>query len=119
MKGVSWEWNNQTCPIKKNHRDEMETLRLADLVDVRDVLVTERGRGLRFTDEAPHVFRIGGELGGENLQGDDTAKLRIPSSVDLPHSTGAEPLQHAVVRDCLGDCRALVGHSAPRIERIL
>ena len=60
----------QRDAVDKLHRDEVHAIVLADLIDVRDVRMIERGRGLRLLNEAAHAILIGGNFGGKNLQRD-------------------------------------------------
>ena len=63
---------------------------LADVVQRTDVRVIQRGDGARFTVEALPELRIGCELRGENLDGDDAVEPRIAGPIDLAHAAGAK-----------------------------
>jgi hypothetical protein len=49
------------------HRDEGRALAVANLVDVGDVGVIERGRGFGLSDETLHASTIRGDVGRQNL----------------------------------------------------
>ena len=56
----------------------------ADVVNLADVRMVETGDGARVTLESPPPVGVGGELGGQHLDGDVAAQTRV---VCLPHFT--------------------------------
>ncbi len=68
------------------HRYEGHAFRLVDLVDVRNVRVRERGRGLRFQDEAAHLAVVVSHLGREDFKGHSSFKFRVTREVNFAHS---------------------------------
>ena len=55
-----------------------------------DVRMIQRGNSASFTLEALLEFGIGGEMGGENFDGNGAIEARVFRAVDLTHATGAE-----------------------------
>ena len=60
----------QRDAVDELHRDELHAIVFANLMDVRDVPMIERCRGLRLLNEAAHAILIGCNFGGKNLQPD-------------------------------------------------
>ncbi len=85
------------------HHDVLAVLVLADVVDGANVGMIERGRGPRFAPEALERLRILRQFVGQKLQGYAPAQAQVFSLVDHTHTTAAEFLQNAVVRDGLPD----------------
>src|SRR4030095_9463925 len=54
--------------VDEFHCNEMRTIAFANLVNMRNVRVIERGGGGRLLLEAPHSILACGKLTGENLQ---------------------------------------------------
>ena len=63
---------------------------LADVVDGGDVGVVQDAGGLGLLLEAAQAIGVGGEGGGEDLDGDVAAEARVLGAVDLPHAAGAD-----------------------------
>ena len=80
----------QSFTVNVFHGDEMHAFALADLIDVRDVRMIERGRGLRFANKTFHAITVRNNVGRQNLQCDFTIEFRILSQIHLAHSAGAE-----------------------------
>ncbi len=49
--------------VDKLHRDEVHAIVLADLINVSDVRMIERGGGLSLLRESPHAILIGRKVG--------------------------------------------------------
>jgi hypothetical protein len=62
----------------------------AEVVDREDVRMRERGDGLGLALEARERVGVGGQLRGEDLDGDVAVELRVAGAVDLAHPAGAE-----------------------------
>src|SRR5437764_5973771 len=60
--GVTENSIAESLAIYEFHRDEDRASALANFVDVSDVRMIERGRGLRFLFEASHPIAVGGDL---------------------------------------------------------
>ncbi len=71
----------------------MKLLVLAAEEDAGDVLVVELGRAARFLMEAADVFRIGGHVRGQNLQGDDAVELGVAGAQHRRHAAEAHRLE--------------------------
>ncbi len=70
-----------------------------EAVELRDVLVVQRGEDLCLTLKPRHAIGIVGEVVRENLDGDVAAKLRVARAIDLAHSTRAKPALYLVHTD--------------------
>src|SRR6185369_12313449 len=70
--------------------DVRRALRLADVVDGRDVRVVEDAGGLRLLLEAAEAVAILGEGRRKNLDGDVPGETRVPRAVDLSHPARAD-----------------------------
>ena len=71
--------------------------RLADVVDVDDVRVIERGGGARLPIQP--VQQLGIRAGAEHLDRHRPAQPRIASAVDLAHAARAQTVDHLVGPD--------------------
>src|SRR6266496_6613604 len=80
----------QSLTVDKLHRDEVRAFALTNLVDVRDVRMIERCRGLRFLNKAAHAVLFGGQLTRQDLQGDFAFELCVLSQIHFTHSARAE-----------------------------
>ncbi len=72
------------------HGEGMDAAGLLEPVDLRDVLMVERRKGLRFAPEAGDAVRVGRERLGQDLDRDIAVEPRVSRPVDLPHPAGAE-----------------------------
>src|SRR5258708_23029116 len=68
------------------HRNEIQAFALANLVDVRDVRMIERGRGLGLLIEAPHAVLIKSNFGRKNLERNSAMHLGVFCEIHLTHS---------------------------------
>src|SRR5437762_3536536 len=87
--------------IQKLHGDERLLATFADLVNCADVGMVEGGGCASFTPETFQSLRITGNVVGQELQGDEAAKLSVLGLVDHTHPAAAELLDNAVVRNGL------------------
>src|SRR6266576_4427081 len=87
--------------IQKLHGDERLLATFADLVNCADVGMVEGGGCASFTPETFQSLRITGNVVGQELQGDEAAKLGVLGLVDHTHSAAAQFLQDAIVRNGL------------------
>src|SRR2546421_3417866 len=76
----------ESLPIDEFHRDEICALALANLIDMGDVRMIERGRGLCLLFETPHPITIGGHVRRQNFQCDFAMKLCIFRQIHFTHS---------------------------------
>src|SRR5262249_27597059 len=81
----------ERLPFDVLHRDEVHTIRLANLIYRRHVRMIQRARGLGFADKAPHRLRARRDFGGKNLQAYRTAEPGVTRAVNLTHPAHAEP----------------------------
>ena len=63
---------------------------LADVVDAEDIGMIERGDGAGFLLETPQAVGIGGEGGGQNLDGDVASQALIAGAVNFAHSASSD-----------------------------
>jgi hypothetical protein len=66
------------------------TVLRADVVEMADVRMIQRGNGAGFALKALLEFGIVGEMSGENLDGDSAIEARVFRPVDFSHTAGAE-----------------------------
>jgi hypothetical protein len=65
--------------------------RAFDAVDLRDVRVVERREHFRLALEAREAVVIGGELVGQDLEGDVAFQLRVTRAIHHPHAARSKP----------------------------
>ena len=80
------------------HGDEDVAVRLADVVDPRDVGMRDGSRDLDLVAEAQQFARVGGDTFGQQLQSHRLAQLQVVRAVDLAHAPTAEHADDAVSR---------------------
>ena len=68
----------------------MHAIGFADLVDVGDVRMIERGSSSRLLIEAAHSIFISSEISGKNLQRDFAVQPRVFRQIYLTHPARAE-----------------------------
>jgi len=74
----------QSLSVDILHPDEMHAFALADLVDVRDVRMIQRGGCHSFLIKAPHSILVRGEIGGQDFQCDLAMQTRVFRQIHLP-----------------------------------
>ncbi len=89
--------------VEEFHGDEGLAGVLANVVNGADVGVTERRGRAGFPFEALEGLRVVSEIVGKKFESDKTAEARVFGFVDDAHSTAAEFIDDAVVRDGLAD----------------
>ena len=87
-------------------REVGQAVVLADLVDLDDVRVLDRGDGPGLGLEPDEVPGLRTGPGPDHLQGDEPVEPRLPRLVDDPHAAPAQHLQDLVAGD-LGQSRPL------------
>ena len=80
----------QRVPLDHLHHDVGQAGGLADVVDGDDVGVVERGGGPGLLREAAHAARVGGELLGQELDGEVAVEVVVARAPDLSHPPCAE-----------------------------
>ena len=93
----------QGLPVEIFHRDEGPAVLLVNLVDGADVWVIESRCRASLAAKALQRLMVFGDVVGEKFQRDKAAQLGVFSLVDHTHSTTAELLNDAVMRDGLAD----------------
>jgi len=93
----------QSPAIHELHGDERLTVLLADVVDRANVRVIERGRSLRFPLEAGQSLGVSGNFIRQELESNEAVQPRVLSLVDDTHTSAAQLLDDAVVRDGLAE----------------
>ncbi len=97
---------SQRLALVIGHRDEYPVV--LDLVDLEyraDVGMLYRGGRPRLGHEALLGLAVAGHLGGQKLEGDGAAELRVLGLVHDAHAAGADSLDDSVVRDDFADER--------------
>ena len=89
----------QRGSFEKFHHDKGMAVLLPNFVDRANIRMIQGGGGTRFTAEPLECLRVGGDILGQEFQGDETTKLRVLGFVDHAHSTAAEFFYDAVVGD--------------------
>ncbi len=89
--------------FEEGHRDKRLALDLADLVDVADVGMIQRGGCFGLSPETGFAFLITEQVGRKELQSDGTFEVGVLRLVDNAHAALAEFLGDLVVRDGLAD----------------
>ncbi len=89
--------------IQKLHGDERLLPVFADFVDGTNIGVVEGGGGPRLPAKAFESLRIARHFLGQELEGDEAAKLRVFGFVNHAHASAAKFLDDAIVRDDLVD----------------
>ena len=89
--------------IEKLHSDEGFSLLVVNLVDRADVGMVQGRSGLSFALEAAECLRVFGHVVGQELESHKAAELYVLGFVHHPHTTAAQLLNNAVVRDGLAD----------------
>ena len=82
---VTFDSGGKVFAIHELHGDEMDAVRLANLVDVSDVRVVDGRGGFRFAHETRTAFLVLGELRRKDLESDLAAELRILGQIDIAH----------------------------------
>ncbi len=72
------------------HDEEAEAPGFFDGVQRHDTGMVQGGDGTGFLLEAGEAFRVAGEVGRQDLDGDVAAKAAVVGEVDLPHASRAE-----------------------------
>ena len=89
----------QRHTVQELHHDIRLTVFLADVINRADVRVIERGSRLRFSAEPFECLRVVDHIFGKELEGDEAMEPRVLGFVNHTHSTAAELLDDAVVRN--------------------
>ena len=94
------------------HSDEIDAIRLIDVINRNDVgMVQRRGRPC-FLHKAPLALRVGDLLGRQYLEGDEALQMAVAGLVDHAHTALAELFGDFVVRDGAADHEP-PGYSGP------
>ena len=82
---------------------------VVDFVNGADVGMVQCGSGLGFPLKAAERLRVFGNVVGQELESHETTELNVLGLVHDTHTTAAQLLNNAVVRDGLADhsCRNL------------
>jgi hypothetical protein len=87
------------------HRDEVDAVRLVDLVDRDDSGVTQGAGGTGLPEEPPPPVRVADLLPRQDLQGHETFELLVEGPIHGPHPAFTELLDHPVMRERRPDHR--------------
>src|SRR5215510_11334339 len=89
MRLLAMNFLAQRDAVDEFHCDEMRAIAFANLVNMRNVRVIERGGGGRLLLEAPHSILTCGKLTRENLQRSFAMEAIIFAEIHLAHSAFA------------------------------
>ena len=78
------------------HHEEQRIAVFANLEDLADVGMIDRGHGHRLAAQALARARIGGRLGRQQLDRDLTIEPRVSGKIDLAHASRAESRENLV-----------------------
>jgi hypothetical protein len=85
------EFGGEVAAVHQPHVEEEPPVDLAVAVDRDDMRLVETSCGLALPAEARAVGVVGGQVRGQQLQGDDTIALRgVGRPVDLAHPAAAQ-----------------------------
>ena len=104
-------------PVDVLHREEVVLAVLADVVDVDDVGVIQRGRQERLVPEHAHELGILGEMRQDPLEDHHLAAAVVmggPREVQLRHASDGEPPEDLVAR-AVHTARGYAGHGSLRL----
>jgi hypothetical protein len=87
----------QRGPQHQLHHQEVDPVRLVEVVECRDVRVAQAREDRSFPAKATSRLFVGEGSGGQELQSDVPPQLLVPGAVDLAHAPGAESFHDAVV----------------------
>ena len=90
-----------TFTIHKLHSEEMVPPVFADVVELDDIRVIERGRGLRLAVEAFEKGCVLNELLWKDLQSDAALEFGVFRLIDRSHATFADLSDNAIFAQCL------------------
>src|ERR1700722_15411644 len=76
--------------VEELHNQEFGAVLRADIVEMADVRVIQRGNSTGLALETLLEFGIVGQMSGQNLDGNRSIEARIFGAVDLTHAPGAE-----------------------------
>src|SRR5262249_45898318 len=93
----------QGRPVEEFHNDERLSVRPAEVMDRANVRMVQSGGSAGFTTEAFQCLWVVRHVIGQEFEGDKTTKIGVLSFVNDTHSTTAQLLCDAVVRDGLPD----------------
>ena len=86
----------QRLPRDVRHREKDECAHLVDGENWNDVGMGQSGRGAGFAQEALPARRVGGEVGGEQLDGNRPVEAQLARQVDDPHPAAPDWRLHVV-----------------------
>ncbi len=75
-------------PVDELHDQGKAAARFLDPVNLRDVLMIERGERLRFAFEARQILGVRGDAREEHLDGDFAVESHVVGAIDLAHAAG-------------------------------
>ena len=82
--------STQRLAIDELHRYEVCAITFANFIDVRDVRMIQRRRGLSLLYEPAHSILISSDLTGQDFERHSTSQLRIFGQIHLTHTTFAD-----------------------------
>ena len=107
--------SRKVCTLDVRHRDVLDAVDLAEIMNADDVLVGHLTRQHQFALESAFDFGtrggIRGDLPANHFDRDRHPQFAVPGLVDRTHATDAEHADHVVsVAEALPDCQRAAVH---------
>ena len=99
----------QRLAFEKLHHQEVDAVLMADVVQVADVRVIQRGDRARLALEALSGARIGDAMRRDDLDGDRAIQPGVAGAVDLAHPAGVEGRADFVWPEPVSSCQRHFG----------
>ena len=129
MRSCSWSAFSRAVRDGSSHNvvpsinprcDEVLTLNFINLINVSDIWVIQRGRGLRLLHQASHSILVGPDVNRENLQRYSTPKFGIFCQIHFTHAALTDLGANFVSTESCAcfNCHWIIATSANRIASI-
>ena len=96
----------QRQAIQELHYDERMPIVLADFMNGADIRVVEGGGSLGFPLESAESLRVARYVVGKKFERDESVKVGVLCFVDDTHSSAAQSLDNAIMRNGFANHRA-------------
>ena len=95
--------------VEQLHHQEVDAVRIADVIDNTDVGMPQRGGGARLAVEPIAKRAILAQMFRKDFDGDRAAEPRIRRAIDLPHPTTGQWRIDAIDPEAPSDQRHAIG----------
>ncbi len=106
----------EVLALDELHHERADAVRLLDAVDGGDVRMIERGERLGLAREPGEALGVGGDGGGQDLDGDVAIELGVAGAIDLAHSAFAKLRDDAIRAEALSSASTLRLATAHRVS---